>query len=201
LRVKEAIRVCDWVEAGRKLPTVNSFWSTRMSISAGVLLVGVAVVVGMSGVVEPGRPGGAAVVGDHEGRSSAKSGRRIRAHGSRSSAVAREIQELSLDGVLAQLPAKPKLYPQVALPEWERTRLLFRRLGELEGEQALDDLVERYGKGQFTAIAMTEAVIGWMSVDRDEALAAFDRMMRGKPGSQLGRGITWNACEILSGFG
>ena len=115
-----------------------------------------------------------------------------------------EIERLSLAEVYAMLPGRGEakdLDLMIGSPEWdrasgphwthetlakkvdresvERTRLLFRRLGKLEGEAALDFLLEKYGKEQgYTGLAMTFAILGWMEADPEAAIKAFQQLNR-----------------------
>jgi hypothetical protein len=136
-----------------------------------------------------------------------------------------EIDGLSLAEVYAMLPGKGEgkdLDLMIGSPEWdhasgphwthetlakqvdresvERTRLLFRRLGKLEGEEALDFLMEKYGKEQgFTGLAMTFAILGWMEVDPEAAIKAFQQLNRSNTPNLPS--MMWRNETVLTGFG
>jgi hypothetical protein len=136
-----------------------------------------------------------------------------------------EIERLSLAEVYAMLPGKgegKELDLMIGSPEWdrasgphwthetlakqvdresvERTRLLFRRLGKLEGEEALDFLLERYGKEQgFTGLAMTFAILGWMEADPEAAIRAFQQLNRCNTPNLPS--MMWRNETVLTGFG
>ena len=86
----------------------------------------------------------------------------------------------------------------------EEEARLFRRLGALEGEAAIDELVGRYSSvGNYAAAAVSEAIVGWMEVDRAAAIAAFRELVNPSSG---GNGLVesifcWKGTSFVSGFG
>ena len=92
------------------------------------------------------------------------------------------------------------LAKQVDRESVERTRLLFRRLGKLEGEEALDFLMEKYGREQgFTGLAMTFAILGWMEADPEAAIKAFQQLNRSNTPNLPS--MMWRNETVLTGFG
>ena len=82
----------------------------------------------------------------------------------------------------------------------ERNRLLFRRLGELEGEEAINYLLEKYGEEEpTTALGITFAILGWMDVDLEAALAAFQELSRSETPNLPS--MRWKGRKVLTGFG
>mgnify|MGYP001815485979 CR=1 FL=1 len=165
----------------------------------GALLLGAAVVVGMS------RGADEAATAEFEPDKrppSARSKGESREPDSRSK-WERELAGLSLRAVRNQLPPSAPLnhYRPEGREQWERDRHLFRRFGEIAGEAALDEIAGRYGQSRFTMEAMTEAIIGWMAVDRAAALAAFESLMKSSSLAPLEFGMAWKGSLILSGLG
>ena len=170
--------------------------SSRTLLIGGTFLAGAAAVFALTGRIaesEGGVQPAQLTLMDRPAKS------RTSRHGTRGlTRMEREIRALSLQQVRAELPATAS--PQL-LSAWggsERAELIFRRYGALEGEQALDEILSRYGRGAFTARAMSLAIMGWMEVDRRAALAAFRDL---STANQLAFGLAWKGTNILSGFG
>lgn len=83
----------------------------------------------------------------------------------------------------------------------ERSDLLFQRLGALEGEEALDRILSRYGAGANSARAMALAITGWMELDSNKAIAAFSEFADVHNGNLFAQGLKWKGTCILSGLG
>ena len=84
-----------------------------------------------------------------------------------------QIAGMSLETVLRLLPAEP--YEMVLMGDDgdpERDALL-RRLGQLLGEEGVDEVLDRYGLGSCAMHAMGRVFEGWMAVNPDAATAAF----------------------------
>lgn len=58
-----------------------------------------------------------------------------------------------------------------------RFERLLRRLGELEGDAALDEILNMRGKAHTHAIALAHALTGWFRANPEEAEAAFREML------------------------
>jgi hypothetical protein len=154
---------------------MKSMWkalSCRKGFTAATLSAGAVVVLAATARVERGRedlPAEAEVVA----AGCRKSAQPRLGRSDESAKLKREIRGLSPRQVRDALP---ETADPLAFAGWggsERIRLLFRRLGELEGEAALDEVLARYGTGAFTANAMTHALLGWMEVDPAAAMAVF----------------------------
>lgn len=76
--------------------------------------------------------------------------------------------------ILSGLPEKPPIYGALrATREQSEAMDVFRELGAVDGEAALDHLMDFYGKGnQGLAYAMGYALTGWMEKDFDSAKEA-----------------------------
>jgi hypothetical protein len=167
--------------------------SLKPIILAGALLAGAATVYALSGDDQKTvrQPREEAEID----RVQALPGKSSRVAGGESSRLKREIRVLTSRKVRAQLP-------EGGLPRGtERTDLLFWRLGALEGEEALDHILSRYGKGSNTGRAMAMAIAGWMEVDPKAALAAFDEFADTANTNLFACGLTWNGTMIVSGIG
>lgn len=118
---------------------------------------------------------------------------------------------MSLETVLRSLPAEP--YPVAQFrgerdPELED---LLRRLGQLLGEEGVDEVVARYGTKGCGLHAVGLVLEGWMSVDPDAATAAFLAMepekrplgspVGGPPDSPFGSAaedfVVWKGQKLL----
>ncbi len=178
---------------------MQSLVSPTGGVLLGVLLLGAAVVIGMS----PGpRERTQAGVPTDQRKAMAGSKGTTRS-GPASSRWERGLRGRSLRDVRKLLPTTvPANHLEPAgREEWLRSGALFRRFGELAGEDALDEIADRYGPSRFTVDAMTEAIIGWMAVDRAAALAALDSLMRSTPLGPLQFGMAWKGTLLLSGLG
>lgn len=82
--------------------------------------------------------------------------------------------------VIAGLPEKPPLYDlHFSSNDQRATMDIYRQLGVIDGEQALDFLMEKYGAGYpGLSYAMGYALSGWMENDLKVALAAFKGFLR-----------------------
>lgn len=109
----------------------------------------------------------------------------------------REIRSFTVEDLQAELPEKAVGTRDLS----RRLEIVLRRLGELEGEAALDELFARYGKGSFTGRAMGHVLAGWLTVDRDAAMAACRKMSYRKEGDLFGGGLNWKGELIVSGLG
>ncbi len=116
-----------------------------------------------------------------------------------------EIRGLSLREVRAALPAPTTRFNPLLLQGKDRkVDLLFQRLGSLEGEGALDEILSRYGDGDraLAGYAMTQAILGWMKVDETAALAAFNELVEfGHSETHFSCRMEWKGQEIQSGSG
>lgn len=100
---------------------------------------------------------------------------------SRKIQVSQEVESLSKREILDRFHQKLPAAVMVVLPEdLERQMEIYRQLGVLEGEEALDLIFARYGKSQSTFLPMTFAISGWMENDMEGALAAFKSFLNGK---------------------
>lgn len=158
----------------------------------------------MSGAKETGTREQADLRISDEGVGSKSIDRRPRS-GPQFSALEREILGYSVREVRDALPGLEarNMFMFHASEEVTRVRLLFRRLGALEGEAGLDEIVRRYGAGNFTGTAMSEAIIGWSNVDEAAALAAFRELLRSDGAARAGflEAMSWKGASVLSGFG
>lgn len=176
--------------------------SSHTALLAGVLFSGTALVLALTGdergyETRDGRQAGMEVAAPR----SAKSDGTHAVIPATKSKMAGEIRGVSIRGVRDQLPVALSDPLRGNGTDGERTRLLFRRLGELEGEQALDEIVSRYANDPFVVDAMIEAIIGWMEADRSAAYAALVALLGKNGGMPLNPGITWKGTRLTSGFG
>ena len=120
---------------------------------------------------------------------------------SKSSKSDREVRALTARQVRDALPeaVNPLVFVEYPAEDAERVQLLFRRLGALEGEAALDEILSRYGKGRYTGQAMALAIAGWMEVDPAAALSAFRELL----GSEQPRefGLRWKGAHVMDCVG
>lgn len=184
----------------RKLSAV--LCSIAGQVTLGSLLIGAAVVVVFSGGEHPGADAGR----EQAVRSATRYAPKALRPGfiqdcERLSLFALDLRKASPREVRDQLPDTLDQAVRLDRGGWRRCQALFRRFGELEGEQALDEIVGRYRHGQLTVEVMTQAVIGWMEVDRPAALAAFGKLMKGGDGPLPNLGIAWKGTLLTSGFG
>lgn len=176
------------------------------ALLALALLIGAAVVVGLGIGTEDGKneADSATPVAREKGR---KVGMRPAARGRERTKSGRELSGLSAEQVRSRLPAgdKPGLLRLTGRGMPEESALLFRRLGRLEGEAAIDEIVARYSNsGSYAAAAAVQAIVGWMEVDRGAAIAAFRELIA--PQASAGNGIArqlfcWKGTGFVSGFG
>lgn len=97
---------------------------------------------------------------------------------------AQEAIPLSRREIIAGLPEKPPLYG-LHLPynDQKADMEVYRQLGLIDGEQALDFLMEKYDAGNpGLSYAMGHALSGWMEHDLKGALAAFRGFLRVRDG-------------------
>lgn len=172
--------------------------SSRSALLGGVLLTGTAVLLATTGRDHrlDSRKGGAAA---HAKPAKSCSKREVTIDAA--AALEREIRGMSLRQVRDALPETAEGSAFAFRGAVSRTALLFRRLGELEGEAALDEILARYGRGDFTANAMTQVVLGWMRSDRKAALEAFRQLMGGGSPNVLLAGMSWRGEPLLPVFG
>lgn len=94
--------------------------------------------------------------------------------------LAQRMEKLSIEELIERIPEVPER-------SWKnyKARALFRRLGEVLGEQAIDEIVNRYGSGKeenpdhsFALRAIGWALAGWMKRDVEEASLVFLRLQR-----------------------
>lgn len=93
--------------------------------------------------------------------------------------LAQRMAKLSADDLLKRLPDVP-----TGLRQHYEAQALFRQLGELLGEEALDEIVRRYrmeedeATNQFVVRAMGWALAGWMKKDVEGASQALRQLQR-----------------------
>jgi hypothetical protein len=171
---------------------------SRLALIAAAFLIGAAVllVARTKGERREREPQSAVAAS----RTSKSSGNR-KDSGDETAKLRREIRGLSPREVRDALPAvaDPQVFAVWGGPN--RPRLLFRRFGELEGETALDEILARYGRGAFTAGAMTQAILGWLEVDRRGALAAFEKLTSASGDDLWASGMSWGEEHLISGIG
>jgi len=179
---------------------------SRTAALAVALLIGAAVVIGLNSGSGDGEERGGAVAkpAREKGRTA---GMRPAARGRERSKSGRELRGLSAEQVLSRLPVMGGegglvFISGLKLPE-EAARL-FQRLGALQGEAAIDEIVGRYSSaGNYAAAAVSEAIVGWMEVDREAAISAFRELVKPSSG---GNGLVesifcWKGTSFVSGFG
>ena len=84
---------------------------------------------------------------------------------------------------------------------------IFRQPGAIDGEAAMDFLMEKYGRGsQGLCYAMGYALSGWMENDLEGALAAFGTFLRVSDGFPVSNNFkdpylfTWKGQDFHSGM-
>ena len=89
--------------------------------------------------------------------------------------------------ILEDLPERPPVFGGLRVTgEQEEAMDVFRQLGGVEGESAMDYLVDFYGKGcPGLAYTMGYALTGWMEKDFEAAMAAFHDFVR-EPNAVIG---------------
>jgi len=77
----------------------------------------------------------------------------------------------------------------------------FQKLGELEGERALDDIFDEYGHNpSLASLAMFHAILGWMETDRDVAIDALQKLLIHDTPA-FGNLMSWKGRQFLSALG
>ena len=119
-------------------------------------------------------------------------------------------EPLTRKEIVRRIPEKMGAFGSPRLTEEEKERMkIFEELGALDGEEAVDFLFEKYGKGHGTYLPMVFAMRGWMEQDMEGALAAFKGFLaNGKPGfvhnlsgSGLGGNLfMWKGESFHSGY-
>jgi len=176
--------------------------STRIALIGAALLLGVAVVV----AVKSGSGDGDEGSGGADGPSAREQGKKVRRSGAGGRGTGtksgRRSRAMLLEDLLARLPESdgqkaPDSLTGQNMPEDHA--YLFRRLGKLQGEAALDEILDRYQNGgSYASMAMMHAVLGWMEVDREAAIAAFRELAAGASGNAI---ISWKGTNVRSGPG
>lgn len=101
--------------------------------------------------------------------------------------VAADPVQRSRREILARLPKRPPLHGALRVTkEQDEAMDVFRELGAVDGEQAMDYLMDLYGKGSpGLAYAMGYALTGWMEKDFDSASQALFEFLD-KPNHNVG---------------
>ena len=113
---------------------------------------------------------------------------------------------LSRSEIIDRLPKAVPAVSGVGLNDEQRAPLqIFEKLGELEGEAAVDFLFEKYGKSQLAYLPMIYAMRGWMEEDLEAGLVAFKGLLvNGQVGFALshlsGELFQWKGQKFHSGL-
>lgn len=117
--------------------------------------------------------------------------------------TAKKIAYFDLGEVRQRLPAQPK---QATISNRKNQRKLFERLGDLQREAALDEIVERYAHQpqaeSFILDAWGSAISGWMNVDPEGASSALLQLARGTvdltDAANSRASVRWKDFEIVT---
>jgi hypothetical protein len=86
---------------------------------------------------------------------------------------------LTKEEILSRFPDRIPMFGIRGIQASQEASLdVFRQLGALEEEEALDLILERYGKDANLVHAMVFAITGWMEVDHDAAIEGFQRLLK-----------------------
>lgn len=179
---------------------LKSPWSAAIVFA---LLIGAAAVV-VLGWRGGGGEGGAetAPTARERGRSIAS---RPAARGRERTKSVREAGTLTAQEIRDRMPPRAGQGVRLTLSRGklpEESALLFRSLGRLEGEAALDEIVGRYGDvGSYAAAAAAQVILGWMEVDREAAVAAFRELAGPTAAGSTELMFCWKGKSFLSGYG
>ncbi|MGC6464810.1 MAG: hypothetical protein ACON38_08930 [Akkermansiaceae bacterium] len=119
----------------------------------------------------------------------------------------REVRSLSTRELVDRFH---KQLPMVGMPrltkEVEESMDIYRQLGAIEGEDAVDRIFQRYGNSPASFLPMTFAMAGWMEKDMEAAMSAFRGFLNRPTGFAVGHApfnkmlFKWKGVEFHSGL-
>lgn len=118
-----------------------------------------------------------------------------------------EVLPLSRREIIAALPERPPAFGLHGVSKNQKIAMdVYRQLGAMDGEKALDFLMDKYGAGHpGLSYTMGYAFSGWMEKDLEGALAAFKGFLRVSDGFVVTNFkdpylFTWKGTNFHSGL-